>query len=230
MNEHTGSSSSPSDADAYLRYRSLSLLAVAAFGTAILSIPALILPWMLPLPTISFLLAIVAIACIRRRESELAGRGLALSALLLSLVVLICGTGRAWYEYSTELPPGFIRVGWSQLQPSPDHPHLPVPPFAIELNDQEVFVKGYIYPDERGAQLKEFVLVPDLGTCCFGGQPALTDMILVTLADPLRTRYSRTKHKLAGTLRVDTQLKPVSGVDGVYYRLDARYIDGKYSD
>jgi hypothetical protein len=49
-------------------------------------------------------------------------------------------------------------------------------------------------------------------------------MVEVTLRDPLRTVFELRKRRLAGTLAVDTRLKPVSGVGGVYYRLDAEYV------
>jgi hypothetical protein len=63
-----------------------------------------------------------------------------------------------------------------------------------------------------------------MGTCCFGGQPKLTDMIQVTLADPLRIKYSYQRRKLAGVLKVDRRLKPISGLKGVYYQLEADYV------
>ena len=92
------------------------------------------------------------------------------------------------------------------------------------MNEKKVFVKGYVYPDERRTKIKQFVLVPDMGSCCFGGQPKLTDMIQVTLRDPQRINFSYRRRKLGGVLRVDTQFKPVSGVNGVYYQLDADYV------
>jgi hypothetical protein len=69
--------------------------------------------------------------------------------------------------------------------------------------------------------LKSFVLVPDLATCCFGGQPALTDMIEVTLDDPLLANYSISCRSLTGVLEVDDEIKPITGLGGVYYRLKA---------
>jgi len=87
-----------------------------------------------------------------------------------------------------------------------------------------VFIKGYVYPDGQQYNIKRFILIPDMGTCCFGGQPKLTDMVEVTLRDPLRTVFERRKRRLAGTLSVDLRLKPVSGLGGVYYRLDAEYV------
>ena len=49
-------------------------------------------------------------------------------------------------------------------------------------------------------------------------------MIEVTLTDPLRTRFSFRRRKLAGILRVNTELKELSGLTGVYYQLEADYI------
>jgi hypothetical protein len=49
-------------------------------------------------------------------------------------------------------------------------------------------------------------------------------MVLVTLHDPHRTVYNQRKRKLTGTLRVDTSLKPVAGVNGVFYQLEAESI------
>ena len=62
-----------------------------------------------------------------------------------------------------------------------------------------------------------------MGTCCFGGQPKLTDMIEVTLDEPLRIEYSMRKRKLAGIFKVDTQLKAIDGLGGVYYQLQANH-------
>ena len=49
-------------------------------------------------------------------------------------------------------------------------------------------------------------------------------MIEVTLQEPLRVDFSYRKRKLGGTLKVDSKLKPVSGVNGVYYQLDVDYL------
>ena len=126
--------------------------------------------------------------------------------------------------YATEVPEGFQRISFADLQPVPEAPQLPIPPKALELNGKKVFIKGYVYPDGQQYNIKRFILIPDMGTCCFGGQPKLTDMVEVTLRDPLRTIFERRKRRLAGTLTVDIRLKPVSGLGGVYYRLDAEYV------
>ena len=52
-----------------------------------------------------------------------------------------------------------------------------------ELDGKKVFIKGYMYPSSQMTGIREFVLCRDNGTCCFGGQPRLTDMIRVKLKD-----------------------------------------------
>ena len=226
MNAITGTNAEQVD---YLQYRSLSLMAVATFALAVFGVPSLIMSWLLLFPCLGLIVGFLAIRSIRGRTREVAGLQLAWIGTILNLVLLATGSARASYIYATEVPEGYQRVSFYELQPAEDRPDLPVPPFAIELSEKRVFVKGYVYPDDRGAQLKQFVLIPDLGTCCFGGQPKLTDMIEVTLKNPLRTQYSRRKHKLGGTLKVDTRIKPISGLEGVYYRLEADYMNGDFA-
>jgi hypothetical protein len=46
----------------------------------------------------------------------------------------------------------------------------------------------------------------------------------VTLKDPLYITYNQRMRRLGGVLKVDERKKPVSGLDGVYYQLDADYL------
>lgn len=218
------------NASEYLRYRSMSGLSVAALIIGIISVPALLFPALLFLPVVGLIIGVWAMSHVRKYETELTGYGLARAGAALSLLLLIGGTAIATTIYVTEVPDGYQRISFLDLQPVDERPELPVSPAALELSGQQVFVKGYIYPDDRGAQLRKFVLVPDMGTCCFGGQPKLTDMIEVTLRDPLKTHYSYSRKKLGGRLKVDTRKKPISGLDGVYYQLDADYIDGSFAE
>jgi hypothetical protein len=205
-------------------YRAVSRAAVACFVLSLLSVAALLTPLALVLPALGVVMGLVGLANIRRYPAELTGRVLALIGTFLSALALAGGSGLHALVYATEVPEGCVRISFDDLQPSLKAPQLPVPPQAIELNGKRVFVKGYLYPDGQQWGIKRFVLVPDMGTCCFGGQPKLTDMIEVTLRDPLRVEFARRKRKLAGVLTVDTRLKPVSGLTGVYYQLDADYV------
>jgi hypothetical protein len=193
---------------------------------ALLAIPiAFFAPPMLIVAAIAAVLGLLSLQKIRRYPDELTGAKVAIASSVLGLVVLVSGVAGHAYVYAHEVKPDYRRTNFRELQPIPERPELPVPPQAIALNGQKIFVKGYVYPDGQGSGIKKFVLVPDLGTCCFGGQPKLTDMIEVTLRDPLRVSYSRRRLKLHGILKVDTALKPVSGLNGVYYQLDVDQVD-----
>jgi len=215
----------PSEYDEDIQpYRALSKSAVFCLVLGLLSFTALMAPVLLVLPALCILLGIVALGKLRRYPAELSGRPAAWIGLVLGGLLLVGGMAVHAVAYATEVPEGFQRISFDDLQPVPQAPHLPVSPKALELNGQKVFIKGYLYPDGQQSNIKRFILIPDLGTCCFGGQPKLTDMVEVTLREPLRTVFELRKRRLAGTLLVDTRLKPVSGVNGVYYRLDAEYV------
>lgn len=207
-----------------LVYRALSKGAVGSLILAVLSLAAYAAAGLLVLPFAGTLLGVNALRNIRRYPDELSGKSLAILGSLGCFVILVSAAALHSYVYATEVPPGCLRISFADLQPTPDHPELPVPPAAQDLDGKKVFVKGYVYPDGQQYNIKQFVLVPDMGTCCFGGQPKLTDMIEVNLTDKNRVEYSRRKRKLAGVMKVDTQLKPVTGVGGVYYQLEADYV------
>ena len=208
----------------YDQYRVLSVSAVSSLVLALVSLPALLFVRLAIVPLVGLILGLRALRQIRQRPEELTGKGVALAGTLLSLAVFVGSVSLATLNYVTEVPEGYQRISFVDLQPVRERPDIPVSPASLDLNGQRVFVKGYVYPDDTGGDLQRFVLVPDMGTCCFGGQPKLTDMIEVTLKDPLRIRYSVMRRKLAGVLKVDTEKKPVSGLDGVYYQLEADYV------
>ena len=86
-------------------------------------------------------------------------------------------------------------------------------------------MKGYVYPDGQMNDIKRFVLVPDMKTCCFGGQPKLTDMIEVTLTNEHRVRYDRFLRRVGGTFRINTaKRKTVGKLDAGAFTLEADYL------
>ena len=217
------SSSTPANASEYAQYRAISMTAVTTAIIGVISIPAILFSKLLFLPFMGLIIGTYAMLQLRRRSDELKGSHTAKIGLLMCTSILITGTAYSSYVYATEVPEGFSRISFTELQPNEGSP-LPIPESALSLDGKRIFVKGYVHPAvTRRKGIKQFVLVPDMGTCCFGGQPKLTDMIEVTLKDPLRVNYSLSQVKLAGTLKVSPIKKNVSGLDGVYYQLDADY-------
>jgi hypothetical protein len=213
----------PYDREVY-PYRAISKAAITSLILGVISSLGLAFPPFLILAALGLLLGIIALKNVYRYPEELSGKVPAFLGTLLSGLLVVGGTSLHCVIYVTEVPEGYLRISFADLQPSDERPDLPVPPAALELDGEQVFVKGYLYPDGQQRNIKRFVLVPDMGTCCFGGQPALTDMIEVTLEDPLRAVFARRKRKLGGILKVDTSLKPVNGLTGVYYQMTADYL------
>jgi hypothetical protein len=203
-------------------YRALSITAVCSAMLGLLSVLAWAAPVLISVPVLSVVLGAVALRSIAKYPDEISGKGTAWFGIVLSLLLGVGGAAWHSYVYFTEVPEGFARVPFRMLQSASQNG--PPPAEALELNNKQIFVKGYMHPDAGMAPVRQFVLVPDMGTCCFGGQPELTDMIQVTLPEGETVSYSTRRLRLAGVLEVDPQLTPVKGYIGVYYKLDASYV------
>lgn len=202
-------------------YKAVSRAAIASLVLGVLATLSLLFVPLILFPLVGLILGIVGLKNIRAFPGELTGKTIACLAIAMNAIFLIGSPALHTYTYLTEVPDGYIRSSFGELKSDAygyDYP----PPSALELNGKNVFLKGYIHPTSivSGAAQK-FILVPDLGTCCFGGQPKLTHMIEVTLSGDNFARYAQRQVKVAGTLHVDTQLKPIADLQGVYYQMDA---------
>ena len=203
-------------------YRSISRSAIISMVLAVLSLLALISPALLVLPVVGFVLGITALSAIRRFPLEYTGRGLALTGATMCGLIAVVGGSMHTYEYYTEVPEGYSRISFADLQPEPGRPE-PIPDQAVELSGNKVFIKGYMHPGvSSSGKVDHFILVPDMGTCCFGGQPKATDMIEVVIPDDAyRVSYAPRRIKLMGTFAVSRGPRQSLGLDDVWYHLTA---------
>lgn len=224
--ESTRPELSSAEAEQYQQYRTLSFSAIVALVFGVISIPTAVAasmnPFLLIFPFSGTLIGVYAFLKIRNRTDEFTGVGVAKTGLMLSTVLLFGGATFASYVYATEVPDGFSRISFSDLQPDPKRPDIRHSPTAEEIQGKDVFIKGYVYPDDQLGDIKRFILVPDMGTCCFGGQPKLTDMVQVTLEDPHRVQYSMFRKSLAGKFQLANAT--AAKVGHVIYHLDAVYV------
>jgi hypothetical protein len=138
--------------------------------------------------------------------------------------LLLGGSGYHSYVYATEVPEGYQRVSFYELQQPDRGPDMPTER-ALEVNGHDIFLKGYIHPSSGSGLLRRFILVPDLGTCCFGGQPRSTDMIEVTLTKGQTVRGGLTKLKLAGKFTINPYAQKTADFDNrIYYQLRAEHV------
>ena len=122
-----------------------------------------------------------------------------------------------------DAPDNCERVHFYKLEQKSD-PDMPTET-ALAIDGKEVFIKGYIHPASGTGDLKQFILVPDLGTCCFGGQPRSTSMIEVKLTGTKATQYGRRKLKLAGKFEISKRIRKKQDIDNlIFYRLTADYM------
>ncbi len=217
----------PSDMEAqYEHYRTLSFSAIITLVFGFISLPTALAAHMnvgmLVIPLAGMLIGIFSVLKLRRRRDEFTGMSAAKTGLILCTVLFLGGVAWSGYSYATEVPDGYRRISFVELQPDPKTPQYPLPLSAVDLNGQQVFVKGYVYPDGQTTDIKQFVLVPDMGTCCFGGQPKLTDMIQVTLSEPHRIEYSYYRRSLAGKFLV--RKTSAEKVGEIVYQLQAEYV------
>jgi hypothetical protein len=145
--------------------------------------------------------------------------------LVSSLVFVVAGPALLTYQYVTEVPDGYERISYSELQPDPAEPGQQVPPSALALEGKRIFIKGFVYPGREKDGIRQFLLVRDQGDCCFGGNPKITDRIQVTLVGPLRLTYQSRLHRVGGTFHVAASDTAVGGAKGgVFYHLEADYV------
>ena len=204
-------------------YRALSRPAIASLIFLLLSLPGLLETFapMLVLAFLGIAAALVGLRSIRRYPNEYSGKELALFSLIACTLVLIGGAGHHAYVYATEVPEGYERGYFWKLQQEQNVPDSPTA-YATDINGKNVFLKGYIHPSSGSGMLRQFILVPDLGTCCFGGQPRSSDMIEVTLLGGQTVKGGMKMRKLAGKFLVNDIPREVTDFDNiVFYRLRA---------
>ena len=200
-------------------YRAISGTAIAAAALAVLS-PLVFLGWSFAaVPAVWVVLATVALQDIARRPEAVTGWRLAVAALVGSAGLLVGGLVSLTLAYIAELPEGYARMNYAMLQPLPGDPPMAVPASALEMNGRDVLLKGYMYPGSRQRGITEFLLCRDQGDCCFGGEPKITDRVLVRITDPDGIAFTQRLIKVAGRFRIE----PAGTADiggGVLYHLD----------
>jgi len=185
-------------------YRAISRGAIASVIFFVLALPGLI-PTFLPMLVLAvpgILFALFGLRSIRAYPDEFSGKNLALGGLIGCSALFVGGVTQHTIIYLTEVPDGYQRVQFYKLQADEKAPDAPTET-ALNVDGQDIFLKGYIHPSSGSGMLRQFILVPDLGTCCFGGQPKSTDMVEVSLPAGSSVRAGMTKRKLAGSFKVN---------------------------
>ncbi|MDX1961909.1 MAG: hypothetical protein SFX18_02070 [Pirellulales bacterium] len=208
-----------SNDDDWQDYQPLSLLAVGSVVVAVLGLLTFIEPLIGVVPLIAGGLACFALRSISQSNGEMRGGVYAMLGLGLAAVGLVGGLGYHVYVYATEVPTGFVRLNFADLQPDERNPQGWYENLK-SWDGKDVFLKGFIYPGEKKQGLTAFLLCRDKGDCCFGGNPKITDRVLVLLDGKEGINFSEFLQKFTGTFKLSNQ-KAVDASGEVLYVLEA---------
>ncbi len=103
---------------------------------------------------------------------------------------------------------------------------LPYSKEAEQLDGKKVFLRGWVRPGDRKKKLKKFILVGDFGSCCFGGNPKISDVVGVVIQTDETVDYSFRMRRIGGTFRLVKEAAKTgeSEVPRVFYQIEADYI------
>jgi hypothetical protein len=188
------------DRDSWNTYRPLSMLAVVSFVVSLISLLALANVLLVGVAVIATLLAWWAWRNASAYDDEVRGAGLALAALVIALTSTVGGVGVFALEYITEVPDGYERLGFQKLQP--DERNYEAWQQRLQaLDGKKVFIKGYALAGNQKKGIVNFILCADQGDCCFGGNPKITDRVLIQLTDSAGIDYTDYLQKFSGTFK-----------------------------
>ena len=188
------------ESDAWNTYRPLSMLAVVSLVVSLVSLVALANVLLVGVAVIATVLSLWAWRNAKSYRDEVRGAGIALAALLIALTSTFGGVGLYAYEYLTELPDGYERLGFQVLQPD-ERNYAAWQERLKALDGKKVFIKGYALAGNQKKGIVNFILCADQGDCCFGGNPKITDRVLVQLTNPAGIDYTDYLQKFTGTFK-----------------------------
>jgi hypothetical protein len=202
------------------RYRAVNRAAVLSVAAGALSFLTF-LHWAFALlPVAGILLGWLGLRQIGRMREEATGERLAWSGICLSAAFFLVGAAWLIFQGVHEVPFGYQRVEYAELQPDPTIPKEIVPPKAMELDDKKIFIKGYMMPAHQHVRLKRFRVCPSNGQCAYcTPNPKRTEIIQVQLTGDLVTDYTTLLVRIGGRLHVDPE-----DPHGLPYTMEADYI------
>jgi hypothetical protein len=209
----------PTDTPA-VRYRAISRAAVVSVVLGVMSLVTIFDWWLALVPLAGIMVGWLALRQIHDKPGEVAGLALAWTGLGLCVAFWSLGYGWLFFSHAQEVPFGYQRVDYEELQPDRNIFGQEIPPGIDKLQDKKIFVKGYMKPSRQQTRLKRFILCPAIADCPFcKPNPRPTEMIAVTLTGDMEADYTSHLVRLGGTFKVDPQAP-----NGIPYSIEADYM------
>ena len=212
-------------------YRVVNPLAVASLALGVLSFLTMFSWFLFVIPIAAIIFGWMALTKMARLPGQYTGGRLAVAGILSAVVLWTFGMGYMAFVAGAEVPLGYTRVTFTQMQPDADTPGEVIPQKILDLQFDEtaldkkrVFIKGYIFPGRQTIGLKEFILVPTQSHCKFcSRQLKSTEMVFVKLEGDLQTNYRTRMTSIGGKLTVN-KAEAAKPLGGLPYRIDADYV------
>ena len=147
---------------------------------------------------------------------------------MLGVLCFIAGAGMHSFIYATEVPDGYRRISFAELKASSRGTDANGYPARVEdFDGQRVFIKGYVRPPSgKKYELKNFIMVGDFGDCCFGGDPAITDVVAIKIKSEDTVNYGYGLRRIGGTFKLNpkTTTSHEDEIPRVFYEIEADYV------
>lgn len=204
-------------------YRAVSGWAIGSLVLTVLSPLAFADWWLAVVPVAGIITGLIGWRQVATRPEAYVGTPLAIGGAVVSACLLLAGLATLTQVYIAELPEGHIRINYQMLQPLPGDPATEVPASAYDADGKDVLLKGYMYPGDQQEGIVQFLLVRDQGDCCFGGNPKITDRVLVNLRDADGIDFTPRLVKIAGRFVIRPAGSPeIDG--GVLYHIEDAFV------
>jgi hypothetical protein len=208
-------------------YRAVSGLAVGCLLLGLVS-GLTFLGWEFAvIPLAAIVLGWFAIRRIRDNPREMSGIAVACCGMGVALGSWVLGYSWLVYQRQHRVPEGYKLITYAMLQPAADDIEQKIPPEAITLDRQKVFILGFMIPGKRQVGLKEFALSEDRGDCAYcKPKPRLTQLIQVKMKPPQTTSYTTRAIGVGGMMTVvdDPRDPRRAEMGGLVYQIEADYI------
>ena len=182
------------------QYRAIGSLSVASFVFGLLSFLSLFSSLLLLFPVLGLVFGTLSARKIIAMPTVVGGLRLTVAGMMLSF--LFGGLGLWWqrYSYYHVTPPGYTKLTFLDFAAGPNGA---VPNEITALDDQKIFIEGYMYPQKLTDDIEKFALVRTLTPTRFGdATPNPTDMLLVEIKTGEKISYRAKPIRIGGILRV----------------------------
>lgn len=192
-------------------YRPVPVLAVVAVVLGVLSVMAFFGITGMFVAVFGILISGMSLLKIVRARGELGGRRLATIGLACSVLFLGGGMAYQRHLYMNEVPAGYARKSFtrdiSRTAFYTINGQMEVHPDVKKLVGQKIFLKGFMYPTGQMEGLDSFLFCRDSGTCCFGGEPPVQDMIGVVMEAGKTVEFYPGRVSVAGEFALNPEYR-----------------------